>query len=50
MIGPKLRCFKCDKIGHSHNFCPEKKRIQAALAKIKGEEVEKEEKKTMLFT
>ena len=40
----KVSGFKCDKIGHSHNFCPEKKRIQAALVEIKGEEVEKEEK------
>ena len=45
----KVRCFKCDKIGHSHNFCPEKKKIQAALAGIKGEEVEKEERENYAF-
>ena len=33
-----MRCFKCNKIGHSHNVCPEHKRIQAALAGIKEEE------------
>ena len=38
-----MRCFKCDKIGHSHNVYPEPKRIQAALAKIKEEKEEVEE-------
>ena len=38
-----MRCFKCDKIGHSHNVFPEHKRSQAALAEIKKEKEEVEE-------
>lgn len=38
-----MRCFKCDKIGHSHNICPGRKRIQVALAEIKKEKEEVEE-------
>ena len=40
----KVRCFKCDKIGHSYYVCPEKQKIQAALAEVKDENVEKVEK------
>jgi hypothetical protein len=38
-----VRCFKCDKLGHSHNVCPEKKKIQADLAEIKEEKEEVKE-------
>ena len=45
----KVRCFKCDKNDHPHKFCPKKKRIQAALAEIKEEGEEKEERENYVF-
>lgn len=36
----KVQCFKCDKFGHIHNFCPEREKIQAALAEVMYEKDE----------
>ena len=45
----KVRCFKCDKLGHSYYACPEKQKIQAALAEVKIENNEKTDKENYAF-
>lgn len=31
----KIQCYKCDKFGHTHRFCPERKKAQATIAEVK---------------